>query len=108
MSSCAQILAEANRIIAEKQHQQKVDQRKEKKKAEKKERLRNLVIGELVCEYFPDVAQIEPGQKYENPERFAMFENVLSVLSEDTDMLNELKERAGLRTQENEVNDVNV
>jgi len=55
---------------------------------------RNIIIGELVCKYFPDVMECQPQRsKKDNAEIFKDFENLLRVLAADTELLAHLKDR---------------
>lgn len=54
---------------------------------------RNILIGDLVCQYFPDVMQIQPrNSKVGNKAAFAEFENALRWLSEHTEFLNNMRD----------------
>lgn len=76
------------------EHQDKVNRRNEEAAQKKKTNLRNLYIGELVTKYFPELQNIDPGTKDENMVRFKQLETVLSVLSEERQLIETLKRKA--------------
>jgi hypothetical protein len=56
---------------------------------------RNIIIGELVCRYFPDVMEYQPQRsKSANTEVFRDFENFLKMLASDVELLAHIKGRA--------------
>ena len=53
---------------------------------------RNILIGELVCQYFPSMMQYQPRHsKADNKIEFSEFENALRWLSEHTELLYNLR-----------------
>ena len=55
---------------------------------------RNYYMGGLITMYFPEVRSVEPGTTAENVERFSRFEAILSVLSVDYELMEDLEKRA--------------
>ena len=80
-----------NEAINKKQRQKQKDERMT---IEKKKHRRNYIIGELVCKYFPEVCNIEPGYNAENAARFAYVEAFISALANDHNLVQILRERA--------------
>lgn len=53
---------------------------------------RYILIGELFCQYFPGMMQIQPRRsKADNKAAFAEYENALRWLSEHTEFLNNMR-----------------
>lgn len=89
-------------------HQKQVEQRIERERTERVDKRRNYILGELVSQYFPEVTKFEPGTKAENAARFAPFIGILKILSGDTHLLEDLKERALRQESKPGVKSVNV
>ena len=85
--------ANAKKCIDPVEHQQKVKQKKDQR--------RNYIIGELVSRYFPSVQEYDPGTDDENRTRFAPLEAFLYMLSIDTDLVDDLRDRATQLMSEN-------
>ena len=88
--------------------QQRVDKRIEREKLNKVNSRRSHIVGGIVCKYFPEVTEIEPGTDEENEIRFAKIERIMKVLSDDVDLMNEIKERADRQMLNKEKNIHNV
>lgn len=88
---------EADKCVKEFQRQQRVAQRQAKDKLKKKEQQRNYIIGELVCKYFPEVREIEPGATAETTERFKLVELFIAELAADKQLVEQVKGRAHRR-----------
>ena len=58
---------------------------------------RNYIIGELAGKYFPEIHEIELGTSEENEDRFQLVEAFLAVLSNDSELVEQLKEKASSR-----------
>lgn len=87
--------ANAEERIAKTRRQRSVEEKAARDKLKKLNDRRNYLLGELLCKYFPELMELEPGTtKAENAARFASFENFLSALADDPDLMEDLKERA--------------
>ena len=87
--------ANAEERIAKTRRQRSAEEKAARDKLKKLNDRRNYILGELLCKYFPELMELEPGStKAENAARFAPFENFLSTLADDPELMNELKERA--------------
>ena len=87
--------ANAEERIAKTRRQRSAEEKTARDKLKKLNDRRNYILGELLCKYFPELMELEPGTtKAENAARFASFENFLSALSDDTELMDKLKERA--------------
>lgn len=92
--------------------QSKYDERKaarQAQEAQKKESTqRQLIIGALVVKYFPALEAIKPAKsKEENEKLFQHLENLLAALADSPDLMQELRDRAKLRSgHEVRINDV--
>lgn len=83
--------------------QSKYDERKaarQAQEAQKKEATqRQLIVGALVIEYFPALEAIKPAKsKEENQERFRDLEGLLAVMADSPDLMQELRDKAKLRS----------
>lgn len=90
-------IAKSKARTAKLEQLRKAEQRKEKEAEKKKNQHRNYIVGELVTKYFPEIKDLDPGTKAENMVRFGPLEKVLSVLSSDTQLVNQLKQKAASR-----------
>ena len=78
-------------------NRKKMQERREQEAKRKVDTHRNIIIGELVCKYFPDVMEYQPQKsKSANTEVFKSFESVLKVLVSDMELLAHIKSKAGL------------
>lgn len=85
---------------AEKEKQQRqLKQQAEIKERERKAQRRNIIIGRLVSQYFPEVLEFDPGNESQwNTEDFEPLEAFLLTLSSDTELVTQIKERAAYST----------
>jgi len=81
----------AARRIEAAEHQRRVEQRQERDRLRKRSQRQNYIIGEMVCDYFPELRQIEPGTKEENKVRFALLTCVLKLMANSPDLISMLK-----------------
>ena len=80
-------------------NQRKSRERREQEAKRKLDTRRNIIIGELVCRYFPDVMRLQPQRsKADNAAEFEAFASILSTLANDTELLVRLKEEAARLT----------
>ena len=86
--------ANAEERIAKTRRQRSAEEKAARDKLKKLNDRRNYILGELLCKHFPELTKLEPGTKEENAARFAPFENFLSALADDPELMGELKERA--------------
>jgi len=76
-------------------NRKKMQERREQEAKRKVDIHRNIIVGELVCKYFPDVMEYQPQRsKFANTEVFKSFESVLAVIASDTELLAHLKSKA--------------
>ena len=87
-------IAKSKARTAKLEQQRKAEQRKKREAEKKINQRRNLIVGELVTKYFPEIRNFEPGTKAENMIRFEPLERILSALSADTQLINQLKQNA--------------
>lgn len=87
-------IAKSKARTAKLEQLRKAEQRKEREAEKKINQRRNHIVGELVTKYFPEIRDLEPGTKAENMVRFEPLEKVLSALSADTQLVNQLKQIA--------------
>ncbi len=64
------------------------------KEEEYQNRKRRYILGDLICKYFPDVCEIEPGTKAENELRFKDVEAVLRALVRERGLFDDLHNQA--------------
>ena len=86
--------ANAEERIAKTRRQRSAEEKATRDKLKKLNDRRNYILGELLCKHFPELMELEPGTKEENAARFASFENFLSALADDPELVDDLKERA--------------
>lgn len=87
-------IAKSKARTAKLEQLRRAELRKEKEAEKKKSQHRNYIVGELVTKYFPEITDLEPGTKAENMVRFEPLEKILSALSTDTQLVNQLKQIA--------------
>ena len=76
-------------------NRKKMQERREQEAKRKVDTRRNIIIGGLVCKYFPDVTEYQPQRsKSANAEAFKNFESILEVIASDTELLAHIKSRA--------------
>lgn len=76
-------------------NQKKMNENRERETKRKVDAHRNFIIGELVCKYFPSMMRYQPHRnKADNEAEFANFANILSWLSDNTELLTNIKEEA--------------
>ena len=91
-------------IIVKKQLEQlerkrRIADRNNRETQEKIRKKQYYLIGELVSEYFPEILCQKAEQPTEDALSFKPLESFLSVLSEDKELINQLKQRAINRAQ---------
>lgn len=85
-------IAKSKAHTAKLEQLRRAEQRKKREAEKKKSQHRNLIIGEMVSNHFPEVTKLEPGTKEENLATFKPLESFLSVLSADKELVKQLKE----------------
>ena len=76
-------------------NRKKMQERREQEAKRKVDIHRNIIIGEMVCKYFPNVMEYQPQRsKSANAEVFKDFESVLEAIASDTELLACIKSRA--------------
>ena len=76
-------------------NQKKSRERREREVKRKKDIRRNIIIGELVCEHFPNMMKLQPQRhSSDNAKEFAVFKHTLRLLAANTELLMQLNEDA--------------
>ena len=76
-------------------NRKKMQERREQEAKRKVDIHRNIIIGGLICKYFPDVMEYQPQRsKKGNAEVFKCFESILEMIASDTELLACIKSRA--------------
>ena len=74
--------------IKQHKNQKALQQRKEQEAQRKLDTRRFIIIGELVCKYFPEMMNRQPQRKKSDTAReFADFENTLRLLASNRSLL---------------------
>lgn len=94
MSTVSERIRAVKAKTAKLEHDYRVSQRQEREVQRKTAQRRYYVLGELVAKHFPEVTALQPGTKEENKVTFAPVEAFLIVLSQDKQLVQELKIRA--------------
>lgn len=104
MLSLEERLSNANKKIEEATHQRRINNQKEKEMKQKKETLRNMIIGELVVKYFPELLDIEDEINSENKENTEKLEAFLETLASHPEVVEQIK----AESQKKAANSTNV
>lgn len=81
--------------IEQLKNQKKSKERREQEAKRKMDTRRYIIIGELVCKYFPDAMKYQPQRsKADNAKEFETFANILNLLADNTELLAKLKKEA--------------
>ena len=76
-------------------NRKKMQERREIDAKRKVDTRRNIIIGELVCRYFPELMEYQPHRsKSANAEVFKNFESILKMLASNTELLAHVKSGA--------------
>lgn len=92
------------RIAKSKEHTAKLERlrraeiKKQREIQKKNDQRRNYIVGELVTKYFPDLTELQPGNKSENIARFEPLESFLSTLAADKQLVQQIKKKAASNT----------
>ena len=72
------------------------EERKELIAKKKLDDRRNFVIGKMICDYFPEIMDCVPRMSWKNEDDpiLKSFENILKLISSDTELLNDIRSRA--------------
>ena len=82
-------------------NQKMSQQRREQEVKRKMDTRRHIIIGELVCRYFPDLMNYQPQRnKADTQQEFAVFENILRILASNADLISQLESKAVKITSE--------
>ena len=85
------------------QRQKKAIKRQEREAEKKRKQRLYYITGELFIKYFPDILNINPGNKSENAKNFAPLEQFFDMLASDK-MTMELFKECLSCTQDNQSN----
>jgi hypothetical protein len=88
-----QRIANADKRISERKHQQLVTQRKEKERQKKKTDHRKYIIGELISNYFPEIMNLNDETQGDDEAFRKKLEAFLSTVVNDQDLIAQLKEK---------------
>ena len=94
MISIEKEIQKSKNRISELEHQKRIERKIENTKKIKLSHRRNYIIGELVTRYFPEVLNLEPGNKDQNAVIFKPVEAFLSALTADRNLVNQIKNAA--------------
>lgn len=85
--------------IEQLKNQKKAQERREKSAKRKIDTRRYIIVGGLVCNYFPDVMKYQPQRTAaDTAKEFEHFENILRTLSSDEGLLARLKDETARLT----------
>lgn len=91
-------IAKSKAHTAKLEQQRRAEQKRERDAKKKKDQRRNYIVGEMVTKYFPELMCLEPGTNAENVDRFWQLEAVLSMLSDNKELMGQLKKKASRKT----------
>ena len=94
MLSIEKEIQQSKNRISKLEHQKRVERKIENDKKMKLIRRRNYIIGELVTKYFPELLNLEPGNKDQNAVTFKPVESFLLALAADRNLVNQIKNMA--------------
>jgi hypothetical protein len=81
--------------IEQLKNQKKSQQRREQKAKRKMDTRRHIIIGELVCKYFPNMMNYWPQRnRADTADEFAVFENILCMLAANAELVSKLEDEA--------------
>lgn len=95
--------AEINQKIEDLKREKKVIKRQEREAENKRKQRLYYITGELFIKYFPDILNINPGNKSENAKNFAPLEQFFDMLASDKTTMELFKECLPC-TQDNQSN----
>lgn len=76
------------------EHQRRLKKRRDDVQQRKEDTGRYIIIGKLVCRYFPDMMKYRPQHSdAENAKEFSSLEKVLAFLARHTEFLEEVKKQ---------------
>lgn len=81
-------IAESKAKTAQLEQNRRAELYRERKIKKKLDQRRNYIVGELVCKYFPALKELKPETKEQDNETFKKFEEFLSTLASDQNILN--------------------
>lgn len=95
MSAINEEITKAQDKLKQLKRQKRLEDNSQKKKQSEENTLRNILIGELVTAYFPEASQLNPhGSRAEVKAKFAILEACISLLAQDSEYMEQLKETA--------------
>jgi len=95
MSSVNDRIEKAKERLEQLKHQKKLQDMRERKAKQKTDIRRYIIIGEMVCKYFPEVMLYQPRKtNTENAEEFSHLDDFLQELSISDDIVAKIKEGA--------------
>ena len=95
MSSLNEKLLQARERVAQLEQQKRLRDNREKKKQAELNTRRQIIIGKMVSDHFPEVLQLQPRRTTEeNLIEFAPVAKILSILVNDKQYVEHLKEKA--------------
>ena len=93
----AEELARSDEKAAMMKERKRLEVLREQEARKKKDLSRHIILGAMVCKYFPSVSHFEPGTQAQNAAELAPFDAFLAVLSEDQELLAGLRDKVNHR-----------
>ena len=90
-------LTKAEEKVAQIKQQQRQKELRVLEAQRLKDQRRNIILGELISKFFPEVLRYEPGNPAKNAVEFAPFAAFLAALADNQDILAQLKDDASRR-----------
>lgn len=95
MNKTDEYVKDALKRIEQLERQRRLKMRREDKQKNKDDIRRYIIIGKLVCRYFPEMMEYRPQYSdAENAKEFSDFEEVLVFVAAHTEFLEAVKKRA--------------
>ena len=98
MTNIDELFTQAQEKVEQMKRQKILQDNREKKKQEAITMRRNILIGELITKYFPEVLKFQPRRtQAENSIEFELLELFVSMLADDKDYIERLKQQTATR-----------
>lgn len=93
MSSITELCTESQERVKQLERQKRLQEQHKKKKAEAVNLRRQVIIGGIICKYFPETLSLQPRQtELDNKDEFALFEATVALIASDTKYRDSFKE----------------
>lgn len=94
MNRTDEYVKNALKRIEQLEHQRRLKKHREDVQKSKEDTRRYIIIGKLVCRYFPDMMKYQPQHSdVENAKEFSALEKVLAFLARHTEFLEAAKKQ---------------